>query len=89
MMRDLDDVKDGRLQLAPGDTLVLFTDGVVEAVTPDDRMFGFDNLFESVATNPGSSAELVHQAVLDHWCASTGALEDDATMLVVRRQEAA
>jgi phosphoserine phosphatase RsbU/P len=36
----------GELRLAPGEALYLFTDGITEAMTPDDAMFGKERLEE-------------------------------------------
>jgi phosphoserine phosphatase RsbU/P len=46
----LDDVeyKETRLQLAPGDRLVFYTDGIVEAMNKEQEIFGFDRLLDLV-----------------------------------------
>ena len=36
-----------RVTLEPGDTLVLFSDGVTEAADPEDEMFGIPRLSEA------------------------------------------
>ncbi len=38
-----------RVKLRPGDTLVLFSDGVTEAMDPDDNMYGVPRLREALA----------------------------------------
>jgi serine phosphatase RsbU (regulator of sigma subunit) len=74
-------------QLAPGDQLVIFTDGIVEARSPANVWFGTERLAEIVTASRGQRArDLVEHVVLEAR-ALTGihGLEDDATMLLLRR----
>lgn len=69
----------------PGDLLVLYTDGVVEAKSGDGTPFGEDRLLDVVSSTDGRDAEevvsLLWQAVR-HF--SNGATTDDVAMLVAR-----
>jgi serine phosphatase RsbU (regulator of sigma subunit) len=72
------------LHLQPGDAVLLFTDGVVEARSPEGEFFGDDRLvgllskaLQSGEAIPEVVRRLAH-AVLDH---HAGTLRDDATML--------
>ncbi|CAN5127063.1 hypothetical protein BH24ACT12_BH24ACT12_24290 [soil metagenome] len=72
--------------LAPGDSLLLHSDGVVEAHDPDGAMFGFPRLKEAVARYPGGG-ELI-TLVLTDLRAHTGPdaeQEDDITMVTLAR----
>jgi len=51
------------VQIEPGDTLLLYTDGVVETLSPSGETFGFERL--SAALAPGGSSRAVHDRVLD------------------------
>ena len=79
-----------RTVLGPGDTLLLYTDGVVETPTADDDDFGTARLAKVVlraASRPaGAIVQDVVTATRDH----TGlpAYEDDFTLVVVRRTSA-
>jgi phosphoserine phosphatase RsbU/P len=73
-------------KLEPGDTLVLFTDGISDAATPERDRFGFERLESVVAKNAGATLEGLQTAIL-------GAVEeftrgapqaDDITLLMVR-----
>lgn len=76
----------GTEQLEPGDLLLLYTDGVVEARSPDGEFFGQDRLVDMIRRNLASGLptpevlrRVVH-ALLDH---QTNVLDDDATLLLV------
>jgi sigma-B regulation protein RsbU (phosphoserine phosphatase) len=79
-------LEEQRLNLAPGDALILYTDGVTEAVNEAGDMFGEDRLREVVAAHPSSAAEIV-DAICGALAAFTGGAEpaDDVTVVVVRR----
>jgi serine phosphatase RsbU (regulator of sigma subunit) len=75
-----------RVQLERDDTVVLFTDGVVESRSPSGELFGTDRLVEQLRTVRPSEAtsETVRRtlrAVVDH---GQGHLRDDATILLAR-----
>jgi len=72
--------------LAHGDSVLLHSDGVVEAHDPQRRMFGFPRLKEAVATYPGGAD--VIDLVLTDLLAHTGPgveQEDDITMVTIQR----
>jgi len=76
----------GRFQLAPGETMVLFTDGVVEARMEGEEMFGLDRLIDAVKALPcDASAQDVRDAVFARVRATVPRLDDDATILAIRR----
>ena len=82
----LDDVTlaDDTVHLAPGDALVLYTDGVTERRS-GDRMFGDESLLAACTAAAGAGAQefagLVEQAVRDF---GDEASRDDLAVLVVR-----
>jgi sigma-B regulation protein RsbU (phosphoserine phosphatase) len=75
------------VELAPGDQLVLFTDGIVEARSPAGAWFGARRLAELVADHRGHRArELVEHIVFEARAfAGAGGLEDDVTLVMLRR----
>jgi serine phosphatase RsbU (regulator of sigma subunit) len=76
------------LSLAPGETLVLFSDGVSEAFDAAENLFGEERLLEQLAREPGgTAAETVASilgAVRRH--AAGAPQSDDVTIVAVRRR---
>jgi sigma-B regulation protein RsbU (phosphoserine phosphatase) len=74
----------GEIELRPGDRLVMFTDGVTEAVNGQGEEFGEKRLVEASLCGRQLSADMLHHSLLDlvtEFCG--GEFEDDATVLVV------
>ena len=77
-----------RCTLPPGRCLVLYTDGVVEARNPEGHELGTEGLaaaVPAVAASAAAVAEVVLKQVLSH---TGGRLDDDAAVLVLRRERA-
>ena len=81
---------DTRVELAPGDTLVLYTDGYLEATAPDGTTeFGLDRLCDTLG---GARAGLMLEACAAEAAAAirryTGGeeLQDDQTLVLLRRK---
>jgi serine phosphatase RsbU (regulator of sigma subunit) len=69
--------------LAPGDRLLLYTDGVIEARNPHNDFFALPEAMQAVQTcAPLQFLEQLHQALIRH---TGGRLADDAAMLLVDR----
>src|SRR6266699_2345546 len=74
----------GEIDLGPGDRLVMFTDGLSEAVDGNGEEFGEKRLAEAARCNRQLSAEALHRCLLDRvtdFCG--GEFGDDATVLVI------
>ncbi len=72
------------LQLAPGDLLALFTDGVVESVGPDGRMLGLDGLNTLLEANRAKPPQAIAEAIAGEIKKRPGPLRDDLTLVVLR-----
>lgn len=76
----------GEERLQPGDRLVLYTDGVLEARAADGSFFGTDRLVEFVGREAASrrpvaeSLRRLNHAILEY---QDGKLQDDATTVLV------
>ena len=79
------------LKLEPGDTLVLFTDGVTEAMDPDEQLFGMPRLKQVLTGQLECPLEQLQKCVLEAVENFTrGARQaDDLTLLIVRYRAAA
>ncbi len=77
--------RDLERRFAPGDVLVLYTDGLVEARDAGRQFFGAERLIEAART-PASSAAAIREAILAAVARHAGdvAFEDDQTLLVAR-----
>jgi sigma-B regulation protein RsbU (phosphoserine phosphatase) len=75
------------VQLAPGDVVILYTDGVVEAKDPKGEEFGFDNLARLVRplqdASPEEICRRIHEGVQRH--RGGAPIEDDVTVLILQR----
>jgi serine phosphatase RsbU (regulator of sigma subunit) len=80
-------IEEGRIDLAPGDCLVFYTDGVTEAMNPEGEMFGEGRLLELVAAHAGGSAAGLRERIMEVLEDFTAGAEqaDDVTCLVVKR----
>jgi serine phosphatase RsbU (regulator of sigma subunit) len=76
----------GQEQLEPGDIVLLYTDGVVEARSPDGEFFGVDRLADLVRTQLAgglSAPETMRRAVRELLAHHQDQLTDDATLLML------
>ncbi len=78
--------EEGETTLAPGDSLLFFSDGLVEAHDPQREMFGLPRLARLVSQSTGDSTLIA--ALLRELAAFTGPgcpQEDDVTLVVLQR----
>ncbi len=72
-------------QMHPGDTLLLYTDGLTEAVNSDGEEFGEDRLAAALKHSAGLPAqELLASIVEEVQQFSTGPQQDDLSLIVAR-----
>ena len=78
--------KDAALQLEPGDLLVLYTDGVSEAMNAQREQYGVERLVAVLQANPSLPAAGLIDAVKADIAGFTGgaAQRDDLTLLMLR-----
>jgi serine phosphatase RsbU (regulator of sigma subunit) len=74
------------LKLEPGDTLVLFSDGVTEAMDPDEQLFGIPRLKKVLTGQMECPLEQLQKCVLESVenFARGAHQADDLTLLIVR-----
>ena len=75
------------VELAPGDLLLLYTDGVTDAANASGDRFGEPRLYDTLDATRGRSAHEVVAAIRDAVAAFRGAVEptDDVTVVAVGR----
>lgn len=78
----------GDLQLEPGDTLVAYTDGIVELRAGGDEQYGPGRLADSIRLHAQLPPEALLEAILADalkWAGSEHPGQDDLTVAVLRR----
>ena len=75
------------MDIAPGDLLVFYTDGVTEVIDSSQKEFGLGRLQAVVEAHTDASALQILEAVVNAVDAYAGEAPpfDDLTMVVVRR----
>ena len=78
----------GKIFLEPGDRLVLFTDGVTEALNGRHEEFGDDQLIEVTNAWREDEVSMIQQQILDRVTRFCGAIyHDDITIIVLGRRD--
>lgn len=79
------DFPESTLSLSPGDTLLLYTDGITEAVNERDEMYGLDRLLSCVREDVPNAQHII-DCVVHKLMAFTQDLpqRDDQTLLALR-----
>ena len=81
-------VAETTVTLAPGDGLVLYTDGITEAQNAVKEFYGLERLCAVVSAHWGRSAEAVKEAIVEDLRAFVGdaLVYDDVTLVVLKQQ---
>jgi len=77
--------------LRPGDTVILYTDGITEAADDHHRLYGLDRLCAVIASHWQETAEAIKDAIIADVKVHIGAqpLYDDLTLIVFKQVETA
>jgi sigma-B regulation protein RsbU (phosphoserine phosphatase) len=80
--------EEATVEMLPGDRLIVFSDGISEAVNHADEEFSEARIFELVAANRGASAaELIDKILQEVSRHAAGQPQmDDMTLVVIRRE---
>jgi len=78
------------VKLEPGDTLVLFSDGVTEAMDPQEDLFGMPRLLQLLTGHSETPLDELQKLVLEavENFARGASQADDLTLLMVRYRAA-
>ncbi|MDD1719373.1 MAG: SpoIIE family protein phosphatase [Methanoregulaceae archaeon] len=76
------------ISLASGDLIVLYTDGVTEAINEKEEMFGEERLMETIRASVAEPAAKIQENIISAVTAFSGTAPqyDDITLVVVRVQ---
>jgi len=78
---------DCSFHLEPGDTVILYTDGVVEAESADGALWEVESFLASIKRHAHMSPEDMKMAILADVTGFMGTQLDDITMMILRRPE--
>ena len=77
-------IRDSQVTLEPGDVLLLYTDGITEAMNAQREMYGLDRLCAALAAVATEPVELVRDHILHDVQGWRAEQADDLTLLVAR-----
>jgi len=80
-------LRDRVIALEPGDSVVLFTDGITEAFSREDEIYGEERFWATVRATGNASAQEMLAAIYESVAAFVGdePPSDDVTLMVLRR----
>jgi phosphoserine phosphatase RsbU/P len=84
-------LEENQIDLAPGDIILLYTDGITEAQNRQQEEFGYDRLEELACELRHESAAVIYERILgavQHFSDGLAQL-DDITLMVLKRNETA
>jgi serine phosphatase RsbU (regulator of sigma subunit) len=76
-------LSDDTFRLESGDCMVLFTDGITEAICKEGRLFGDDRLIRIIEKNGEKSATKIRESIID--ALKSCQILDDVTLVVMKR----
>jgi len=79
-------IRERLLPVEAGDTVLLYTDGIIEARNPEDQMYGLERLRRFVESYQGMPVETIHRALQETMLAWRRDREqiDDITCIIMR-----
>ncbi len=78
-----------RIIIRPGDSLVLYTDGITDASNAGEQFYGMERLVEALKKHPRKPAQQILEAVLSdvrNWVGEAQQF-DDITLMVIAREK--
>jgi sigma-B regulation protein RsbU (phosphoserine phosphatase) len=75
---------DSTIRLEPGDLMLLYTDGLIQAMRPDGEQFGMERMCELVEERRAEPVSAIRDALLEAMISFAARVDDDVTLLVLR-----
>ena len=76
------------ITLEPGDLVLLFTDGIVEAASPAGKMFGVQSMLGIVRAHQHEAPDVILDALFDTVSEFSGhQFQDDITVVIVKVED--
>ncbi len=77
------------VRLEPGDAMVFYSDGIVEAQNASGEVLGYERFEKTIARHGGLPVEAMQKAILDEVQAFLGSqpVEDDVTLVIVQMKK--
>jgi len=71
-----------------GEMLVIYTDGIIEARSPEGELFGCERLEQALSQKAGRAADVIENVknAVAVFCRADSLQEDDQTLLVIKRK---
>ncbi len=82
------ELEEREVNIAPGDLLVFYTDGLTEAMDEEHHLFGEQRLHAVITAHPKASAQELLDAIMTavYTFTNLAPQSDDLTLFVVKRQ---
>ncbi len=79
---------EARVSLPPGDRIILYTDGIVESLDAQRKMFGFERFYDTLARLSADRPHVLVKEILSAVRDFSGSAEqvDDVTLLVIQAE---
>ncbi len=84
------ELEEHEIDVAPGDMIIFYTDGITEAMNDTEELFGEDRLISVIKANPQAGAQEMIDTIVKAVVAFTGDTpqSDDFTIFIVKRLNA-
>jgi len=81
-------LSESTIKMKPGDMIVLFTDGIVEATSADDAFYGEERFYKMIKNNKNLPAAKIIKKLMDDLknFGQSSSQHDDMTILIIKKE---
>jgi len=81
-------LSESTIKMKPGDIIVLFTDGIVEATSADDAFYGEERFYKMIKNNKNLPAAKIIKKLMDDLknFGQSSSQHDDMTILIIKKE---